>query len=64
MSGPVMLDPNSPVHPLVQTLRRDLGEKRINRRDFLRSVTLLGVTTSAAYAMADMIEGTASTDQA
>ena len=47
------------VHPLVDLARRQLAERKSDRRDFLRTVTLLGVSATAAYAMAGEILGEA-----
>jgi len=44
-------------HPLVHDARRRLAEGRLERRAFLRTVTLLGVSSAAAYAMAGRILG-------
>ncbi len=41
-------------HPYVPTLREQLAEGRIDRRDFLRTATLLGVSAAAAYGMAGL----------
>jgi len=37
-------------HALVPTLKRQLAENAIDRREFLRYATLLGMSASAAYA--------------
>ena len=47
------------VHPLVDLARQQLAERKSDRRDFLRTVTLLGVSAGAAYAMAGEILGEA-----
>jgi peptide/nickel transport system substrate-binding protein len=39
-------------HPLVDLARRQLADGKSDRRDFLRNVTLLGVSAAAAYTMA------------
>lgn len=44
-------------HPLVDLARRQLVERKSDRREFLRAVTLLGVSATAAYAMAGEILG-------
>ena len=44
-------------HPLVEQTRRDLAAGRIGRREFLRTVTLLGLSSAAAYGMAGRILG-------
>ena len=45
------------VHPLVDLARQQFSERKSDRREFLRTVTLLGVSASAAYAMAGEILG-------
>ncbi len=40
------------IHPAVPKLQKQLQQGRISRREFLRTVTLLGVSASTAYAMA------------
>ena len=47
------------VHPLVDLARQQLAERKSDRREFLRTVTLLGVSAGAAYAMAGEILGEA-----
>lgn len=44
-------------HPHIATLKSDLSEGRVSRRDFLRSSTLIGLSATAAYAFADKIAG-------
>ena len=39
------------LHPHVPELQEQLRTGHLDRREFLRTVTLLGVTASAAYAM-------------
>ena len=46
-------------HPLVDLAKRQLAAGKSDRRDFLRNVTLLGVSAAAAYAMAGDILGEA-----
>lgn len=41
-------------HPYVPTLVMDLKSGAVSRRDFLRKATLLGVSATAAYALAGM----------
>jgi peptide/nickel transport system substrate-binding protein len=43
-------------HCGLRILRRDLAEKRIERREFIRFASLLGVSAGAAYAMAGLPE--------
>lgn len=52
------------MHPLVALMRRRLGEGACRRREFLRTVTLLGVGSGAAYAMAGSILGERMVDPA
>src|SRR5215217_1086819 len=40
------------VHPAVPEVQEQLRQGRISRREFLRVVTLLGVSASSAYVMA------------
>jgi peptide/nickel transport system substrate-binding protein len=47
-----MSDRNQRFHPAVSELQKQLRSGRIGRRDFLRTVTLLGVSAGTAYAMA------------
>ena len=42
------------IHPYVNVLYEQLENRRIGRRDFLRTATLLGLSASAAYAVAGM----------
>ena len=44
-------------HEHIPALRRELAEKRISRRAFLRLATLLGVSAPAAYALAGLAPG-------
>jgi len=41
-------------HPYLPKLRRELADRRIDRREFLRIATLLGASAGAAYAMAGL----------
>jgi len=45
------------VHPYVPELCEQLRKGEVDRRDFLRTATLLGVSAGAAYAMAGNILG-------
>jgi peptide/nickel transport system substrate-binding protein len=45
------------VHPAVPELQEQLRTGQLGRREFLRTVTLLGVTASAAYAMVGRLSG-------
>jgi peptide/nickel transport system substrate-binding protein len=47
----------SRIHPLVGLAQEQLATGRTDRRDFLRTVTLLGVGAGTAYAMAGAILG-------
>ena len=51
-------------HPYVPTLKRELADGRIDRRDFLRTATLLGVSAAAAYAAAGLVAPGATRAQA
>ena len=44
-------------HSYVPELKEQLSQKKIDRRDFLRTATLLGVSAAAAYEFAGQIEG-------
>ena len=44
-------------HKLIGTLKQQLAEKTIGRRDFLRFATLLGLGAPAAYEFANRIDG-------
>ena len=45
-------------HVLIPKLKKQLDEKAIGRREFVRYASLLGMTTTAAYALAGKISGT------
>lgn len=45
------------LHPYVPELQEQLRTGSLDRREFLRTVTLLGVTASAAYAMVGRLTG-------
>ncbi len=49
--------PKGAPHPYVPELQNQLRKGEIDRREFLRTATLLGVSASAAYAMAGPIAG-------
>ena len=44
-------------HPLLPTLKRQLVERQIERREFLRYATLLGVAAPTAYAFVTKVTG-------
>jgi len=44
-------------HPFIPTLKEDLAEGRIGRREFLRTSTLLGLSATAAYAFVGKVTG-------
>ncbi len=44
-------------HPLIPQLKQDLCDRKIGRRHFLRSATLLGLSASAATAFAAKVTG-------
>lgn len=45
------------VHPAIPQLIDDLSRKRLSRREFLRTTTLLGLSAGAAYTLAGKITG-------
>ena len=45
------------LHPYVPELQEQLRQGKLDRREFLRTATLLGVSATAAYAMAGKITG-------
>ena len=45
------------VHPGVEQMKESLTDGKCSRREFLRTVTLLGVSATAAYSMAGTILG-------
>jgi peptide/nickel transport system substrate-binding protein len=51
-------------HPYIPRLKRLFAERGCERREFLRTATLLGLSASAAFAFADRIDGTSSTARA
>lgn len=48
---------NNHSHPYVKSMKKALAKGTIDRRDFLRNVTLVGVSATAAYQMAGDIIG-------
>jgi peptide/nickel transport system substrate-binding protein len=44
-------------HPYLPKLKEQLAEGRVDRREFLRTATLLGVSAGAAYAFANKVAG-------
>src|SRR5215470_13562832 len=44
-------------HPYIRTLFNQLAERRIDRREFLRTSTLLGLSATTAYAAVDRVFG-------
>ena len=44
-------------HPHIPTLKRQLAEREIDRREFLRAATLLGMSAGAAYAFVGEVAG-------
>ena len=42
------------VHPGVEQMKKALSDGKCSRREFLRTVTLLGVSAAAAYSMAGL----------
>ncbi len=51
--------PKRKVHSHIPTFKRQLAEGKIDRREFLRYSTLLGLSATAAYQFADKIAGIA-----
>ena len=45
------------VHPSVEEIKKGLAKGRVSRREFLWTATMLGVSATAAYSMADKILG-------
>lgn len=45
---------NQRVHPGVEEMKKALADGKCSRREFLRTVTLLGVSATAAYSMAGL----------
>jgi len=43
------------VHPGVEQMKKSLADGKCSRREFLRTVTLLGVSATAAYSLAGKI---------
>lgn len=54
-----MLPNSGELHPHIATLKDQLCAGKIDRREFLRTATLLGLSAGAAYAMAGSITGEA-----
>src|SRR3989442_10742722 len=50
---------NAQEHVLIPTLKRQLVERQIDRREFLRYATLLGMSAPAAYAFVGRVTGEA-----
>jgi len=50
-------EPKQPVHPYVPEIAEKLRKGEVDRREFLRTVTLLGVSAPVAYAMVGKIVG-------
>ena len=44
-------------HKYIPVLKQQLAERRIDRREFLRSATLLGMSAAAAYAFVGKVSG-------
>ena len=44
-------------HPYIPELVEELRRNRVSRREFLRTSTLLGLSATTAYAIADRITG-------
>jgi peptide/nickel transport system substrate-binding protein len=48
---------NDREHGYISTLKQQLADRKIDRREFLRSATLLGMSATAAYAFAGKVTG-------
>ena len=59
-----MSQDENPRHPFIPRLQSLLAARRIDRREFLRTSTLLGLSASAAYGIAAKITGEARLPQA
>ena len=46
-------------HPYIPTLKRNFAEGKVDRREFLRTATLLGLSAGAAYAFVGRVTGQA-----
>src|SRR4051794_17998014 len=55
MSGP--FDDKDTAHPAIGRMVEALEARKIDRRDFLRTVTLLGMSATTAYALSGRITG-------
>ncbi len=44
-------------HPAIPTLQRQFAERRFDRREFLRTATLLGMSSAAAYGFDKVLFG-------
>lgn len=49
---------NTRIHPYVSRMAEQLGEGKCDRREFVRTAALLGMSATAAYALAGRITGT------
>ena len=49
--------PNTSEHPYIPLLKRDFAEGRCDRREFLRTATLLGLSATTAYAFIGKVTG-------
>ncbi len=55
--GPAALKQGGQVHSAIPELAEQLRNKQIDRREFLRTTTLLGLSATAAYALAGRMTG-------
>ncbi len=55
--GPVARNLGGDVHCAIPKLAEQLRDRQIDRREFLRTTTLLGLSATAAYAMAGKLTG-------
>ncbi len=44
-------------HSYIPTLKKNFAEGKVNRREFLRTSTLLGLSAGAAYAFVGKVTG-------
>ena len=55
---------NSREHPFIPKLKELLAEREIDRREFLRTATLLGMSAAAAYTFVGKVTGTGTASRA
>ena len=57
MAKRVAKDKSGANHPFIPELKEQLRKGEVDRREFLRTTTLLGLSAAAAYAMAAEVTG-------